>query len=148
MGDVTVREFAAADRADVVALWHVCDLVRPWNDPDRDIERKLAVGDSMFLVAEDERGLVGTVMAGYDGHRGWINYLAVAPTEQGRGIGALMMDEAERRLRDIGCAKINLQIRSGNEAAAAFYERLGYRIDAVVGLGKRLVDDRAYSPDR
>ncbi len=141
MSDATVRQFRETDRGDVIALWGHCDLLRPWNDPDRDIDRKLTVDDSMFLIAESDGRLVGTVMPGYDGHRGWINFLAVDPTLQGGGLGALLMGSAEQLLGDLGCAKINLQIRNENVGAAAFYEKLGYTVDEAISMGKRLVDD-------
>lgn len=137
----TVRAFREQDRAEVVELWRVCDLLRPWNDPHRDIQRKLAVADGMFLVAIEGDRVVGSVMAGYDGHRGWINYLAVDPNLRRAGVGRLLMERAEEALTRLGCAKINLQIRSGNTVATEFYGRLGYREDDVVSMGKRLIDD-------
>ena len=125
----------------MVRLWESCDLVRPWNDARKDIQRKLQVQPDMFLVGLIDSQIVASVMAGYDGHRGWINYLAVAPERREEGLGRRMMDEAEALLRALGCAKINLQVRRGNEAAAAFYQRIGYAEDDVVSFGKRLEDD-------
>jgi len=136
-----IRPFARTDRAATIALWRRCELVRPWNDPDRDIDRKLAVDDGLFLVGERDAELVAAMMVGYDGHRGWVNYLAVDPGLQGQGIGRLLMQEAERRLEAIGCPKLNLQVRNENEAVLAFYRALGYRVDAAVSLGKRLIPD-------
>jgi ribosomal protein S18 acetylase RimI-like enzyme len=95
----------------------------------------------LFLVAVIDQTIVATVMAGYEGHRGWINYLAVTPEEQRRGLGRKMMGEAEHRLRVAGCPKINLQIRSANAAAVGFYRALGYVCDDVVSMGKRLEAD-------
>jgi ribosomal protein S18 acetylase RimI-like enzyme len=92
-------------------------------------------------VGEEDGQVVGTVMAGYDGHRGWVNYLAVHPAWQGRGLGRALMDEAEERLAGLGCAKINLQVRDENEAARGFYEAIGYRLEPIVSFGKRLVSD-------
>jgi ribosomal protein S18 acetylase RimI-like enzyme len=138
---IEIRPFRPMEGDQVVSLWHRCDLVRPWNDPHEDIRRKLAVRPDLFLVAEEEGTILGTVMAGYEGHRGWINYLAVDPSRRREGLGLRLMGEAERRLADEGCPKINLQVRSSNVAVISFYERLGYRKDDVVGLGKRLVDD-------
>ena len=146
MHSVTVREFSEGDRVAVIELWRSCRLIRPWNDPNLDIDRKLAVDDAMFFVAALGSDLVGSVMAGYDGHRGWINYLAVAPQHQGGGVGRLLMDRAEQHLDHVGCPKINLQIRVGNSAALEFYERLGFTVDDVVSMGKRLIDDA--TPDR
>ncbi|AMV19281.1 GNAT family acetyltransferase [Planctomyces sp. SH-PL14] len=136
-----VREFQDADEAQVIDVWRACGLTRPWNDPSRDIARKKQVQPDLFLVAEDEGTIVGTVMAGYEGHRGWINYLGVLPERQKSGIARALMDEAERRLRALGCPKINLQVRSDNEEALAFYARIGFQQDPVLSLGKRLVQD-------
>ncbi|MGA9278456.1 GNAT family acetyltransferase [Ilumatobacter sp.] len=139
----SIRTFREPDRAHVIDLWRRCGLVRPWNDPSRDVDRKCADDTSMFLVATEGQRVAGTVMLGYDGHRGWINYLAVDPDLQRRGIGRLLMENAEQRLDVLGCPKINLQIRSDNAVAVQFYERLGYAVDHVVSMGKRLVDDEA-----
>ena len=136
-----IRPFRTGDEAALVALWAACDLLRPWNDPHRDIRRKLALRDDLLLVASAAGELVGSVMAGYEGHRGWINYLAVAPAHRRRGLGRQLMREAEERLAAVGCPKINLQVRAGNADVLAFYEAIGYRVDEVVSLGKRLVDD-------
>lgn len=137
----TIRSFAPADQEAVIALWGACDLVRPWNDPGKDIARKLRVNPDWFLVAEQAGRIVGTAMVGYEGHRGWVNYLAVEPTRQRAGVGRALMAEAERILREAGCPKINLQVRRGNAVAVAFYERLGFAADDVVSLGKRLQHD-------
>lgn len=142
----TIRPFAPADEAAVIALWHRCGLVRAWNDPAKDIARKLAVQPELFGVMVDERpgneGIVlGTVMAGYEGHRGWINYLAVDPAAQRHGLGRALMNWAEARLADAGCPKINLQVREGNEPVLGFYAAIGFTSDGVVSLGKRLVND-------
>lgn len=125
----------------MVALWHAAGLTRPWNDPHRDIARKKLVQRDLFLVAEDAGAVVGTAMAGYDGHRGWVYYVAVAPDRRGAGLGRRLMTEAEARLLALGCPKVNVQIRSGNEPVAAFYDHLGYAPDAATGLGKRLIPD-------
>jgi len=138
-----VREFADADEGAVVALWERCGLTRPWNDPHKDVARKRAVQRELFLVAELDGAIVGSAMGGYDGHRGWVNYLAVDPAHRGRGLGRALMAEVETRLRELGCPKLNLQVRSDNAAALAFYERLGFRQDAAVSLGKRLESDEA-----
>ena len=134
-----IRPFTIGDTEPVIALWRDCDLTRPWNDPARDIDRKLAQADDLLLVGTVDDRVVGTVMAGYDGHRGWINYLAVDPKARGVGHGRALMAAAELRLREVGCPKINLQVRDSNSDALAFYERIGFTIDAVISLGKRLV---------
>ncbi len=138
---VRLRAFAAADTSAVVALWQVCGLVRPWNDPVQDIARKQAVQPEMFLVAEQDGSVVGSAMVGYDGHRGWVYYLAVAPGRQRLSIGRRLMDEAERMLLARGCPKVNLLVRAGNTGVLEFYRRLGYVQDASISLGKRLIPD-------
>ena len=140
-GDALVRPFRIDDTEPVVALWERCGLVRPWNDPRKDIERKLRVQPELFLVAEGGGAVIGSAMAGYDGHRGWVYYLAVEPTLRRGGIGRALMADVEVRLLALGCPKINLLIRSGNEEALAFYGRLGFTLDASASLGKRLVPD-------
>ena len=133
-----IRPFGPSDEAGTIALWERCGLVVPWNVPTLDIQRKMDFQPELFFVAEREGALVGTVMAGYEGHRGWINYLAVEPELQGGGLGRRLMDHAEERLRALGCAKINLQVRATNEKVIGFYESLGFRIDETVSMGKRL----------
>ncbi len=125
----------------VVQLWIDCGPVVPWNDPHRDIQRKLQVQPEMFLVACLEDQIIGTVMAGYDGHRGWINYLAVHPQHQRAGVAVQMMAEAELLLRAADCPKFNLQVRSLNTAVSDFFKRAGFEVDDVVSIGKRLDAD-------
>ncbi|WP_168915096.1 GNAT family acetyltransferase [Microcella flavibacter] len=129
------------DTEAVVALWRAAGLTRPWNDPHRDIARKRTVQPELFLVGEVEGRVIASAMAGYDGHRGWVNYLAVDPAHRGRGHARALMAEIERLLTALGCPKLNLQVRADNEAALGFYAALGYSPDAAVSLGKRLVDD-------
>ncbi len=136
-----IRPYDERDLQEVIALWEECGLVVPQNDPAKDIQRKLLVGRDLFLIGVADAGMVATVMGGYDGHRGWINYLAVKPSQQRDGYGQAMMDAIESRLRDKGCPKINLQVRTTNAAVIAFYAALGYTTDHVVGLGKRLEYD-------
>lgn len=145
----TIRQFRQEDTEAAVALWETCGLTRPWNDPRADIARTLSVQPELFLVAEAEPGasgaaggsVVGTVMAGYDGHRGWMFYLATAPSHRGRGIGRDLVAEVERRLEAIGCPKAQLMVRSDNAEAIGFYAALGYEPGDVILLGKRLIDD-------
>jgi len=141
MAELSVRSFSEEDRADVTRLWERCELTRPWNDPDRDIDRKLARDGDLFLVGIADGRVVASVMAGYDGHRGWINYLAVDPSAQGAGHGRTIMRAAEERLLGLGCPKVNLQIRTSNVDALAFYESIGYSPDDVVSMGRRLIED-------
>lgn len=138
---LSIRPFQLADEASVIALWARCDLIRPWNDPQKDIQRKLLVRPELFLVGTCGDAVVATVMAGYDGHRGWLNYLASAPELRSQGLGRAMVAAAEERLRGFGCAKINLQVRRSNSAAVAFYQQLGYHEDDVLSMGKRLIQD-------
>jgi ribosomal protein S18 acetylase RimI-like enzyme len=133
-----IRRFKSLDEAAVIALWHRCGLVVPSNDPARDIALKLVWQPDLFLVGEQDGRIVASVMAGYEGHRGWINYLAVDPETRQQGLGRMMMSAAESALRALGCPKINLQVRSSNEAVRAFYQRLGYAVDEVTSFGKRL----------
>jgi len=136
-----IRAFQSSDEDAVVDLWTRCGLTRPQNDPRKDIRRKLAVDPHLFLVAEDAGAIIGTVMAGYEGHRGWINYLAVSPDYRRGGVGRQLMTAAERLLIETGCPKINLQVRSSNAEVIAFYRAIGFAVDDVVSLGKRLVQD-------
>jgi ribosomal protein S18 acetylase RimI-like enzyme len=136
-----IRPFDPADEETVVSLWRRCDLIRPWNDPHKDIHRKLRVRPDMFLVGEVEGRVVATVMAGYEGHRGWMNYLAVDPLHRRKGFARGMVMAAETLLRESGCPKVNLQVRSSNSEVIAFYRRLGYSPDDVVSMGKRLERD-------
>lgn len=136
-----IRRYQDADEAAVVRLWKECDLVRPWNDPHKDIQRKLTVQPELFLVGLMDGSVIATVMAGFDGHRGWVNYLAVAERYRRRGLGRALMDRVEALLKDVGCPKLNMQIRSTNTAVLAFYERLGYAQDHMTSLGKRLITD-------
>ncbi|QEO10001.1 GNAT family acetyltransferase [Protaetiibacter larvae] len=136
-----IRPFADGDTEAVVALWRASGITRPWNDPYRDIARKQAVQPELFLVAEETDVVVGTAMAGYDGHRGWLSYLAVAPERQRSGIGRALVREVEERLRALGCPKLNLQVRGGDEGLISFYRALGFAPDDVVSLGHRLIPD-------
>ena len=137
-----IRPYRPADESTVVALWQACGLTRPWNDPHRDIARKLTEQPELFLVGEVDAHVVATAMIGFDGHRGWVYYLAVAPACQGRGYGRMLMARAEALLIERGCPKINLLVREANDAVMAFYAKLGYGRDAAVSLGKRLIPDQ------
>ena len=136
-----IRTFQPADEAAVVGLWQECGLTRPWNDPHKDIARKLAVQAELFLVGALEGTVMASVMAGYEGHRGWMNYLAVAPGYRGRGFGRALVEHVEQLLRARGCPKVGLLVRNSNLEAAAFYRRLGYAQDESISLGKRLIAD-------
>lgn len=137
-----IRPYQPLDEEAVLQLWQRCELTRPWNDPRKDIARKLSVQPELFLVGVEDGAIVATAMAGFDGHRGWINYLAVAPERQRQGHGRQLMRAVEDALLAVGCPKLNLQVRAGNAKAVAFYEALGYGQDELVSLGKRLISDQ------
>jgi len=138
-----IRTFQTEDEDDLVALWKMCELTVPWNNPHKDIARKLQVQPELFLVGILGNSLIATVMGGYDGHRGWINYLAVHQDFRGNGYGQEIMNSVETGLREMGCPKINLQIRRGNDKIASFYQKLGFTYDHVVSMGKRLEADHS-----
>ena len=136
-----IRPFRDEDEQAVVALWRDCGLTRPWNDPHKDIARKRIVQREMFLVGEMEGQVVATAMAGYDGHRAWMYYLAVDPAHQRQGFGALLVRRIEEEMLVRGCPKVSLLVRGTNEQVRAFYRKLGYAQDDSVPLGKRLIPD-------
>lgn len=138
-----IRPFQTEDEDALVALWKMCELTVPWNNPHKDIARKLQVQPELFLVGILDNSLIATVMGGYEGHRGWINYLAVHQDFQGKGYGQEIMNSVETGLREMGCPKINLQIRTGNDKIASFYQKLGFTNDHVVSMGKRLEADHS-----
>ncbi|WP_242146008.1 GNAT family acetyltransferase [Sphingomonas sp. BAUL-RG-20F-R05-02] len=127
-----------ADAAETVELWHACGLTRPWNDPHADFALALATSTSTILLARDGDTLIGSVMVGFDGHRGWIYYLAVAPNRRRGGIGRALMAAAEAWLAELDAPKVQLMVRDTNDAALGFYARLGYAPQAVVTLGRFL----------
>lgn len=137
-----LREFRAEDADAMVQLWQACGLTRPWNDARRDLVRKQSEQPELFLVGVDANDQpVASVMAGWDGHRGAVWYLAVHPQHQRRGWGRRLMAEAEARLQALGCPKLNLLVRDDNAAALGFYARLGYAMEPVRCLGRRLIAD-------
>ena len=139
-----IAEYREQYGGQVIELWFKCKLVVPSNNPRRDIERKVEVDRDLFLVGIINGKVVATVMGGYEGHRGWINYLAVDPAHRRKGYGHLIMQEVEKRIRARGCPKINLQVRAGNQAVIKFYKSLGYADDNVIGFGKRLEEDEPF----
>jgi ribosomal protein S18 acetylase RimI-like enzyme len=142
MSTLCLRSYRSEDEPMVIALWQACQLVVSHNNPRRDIARKRRVNPEWFLVGELGGRIVATCMVGYEGHRGWINYLAVDPEFQRCGYGRQIMAEAERLLRQAGCPKINLQVRASNTAVVQFYRNLGFKVDEVVSMGKRLEADQ------
>lgn len=136
-----IRPFDLADTEPVVSLWQETGLTRPWNNPYQDISRKLRVQSELFLVAVDGTALVGTVMAGYDGHRGWLYYLASSPARRGEGIGRRLVERAEELLIDMGCPKVQLMVRTENVEVHDFYASLGFEPFETWNTGKRLIAD-------
>jgi ribosomal protein S18 acetylase RimI-like enzyme len=136
-----IRPYKPADETAIIELWRKCNLTRPQNDPKKDIERKLKVNPELFLVGMEGSKVVATVMGNYDGHRGWIYYLGVDPDLQRNGLGRKIVEAMEKELLAKGCPKINLQVRKDNLEAVKFYENIGYKIDEVIGMGKRLIPD-------
>ena len=137
-----IRPFKEGDEEALVSLWNMCKLTVPWNDPYKDIARKLKVQAELFLVGYLEDKLIASVMSGYDGHRGWINYFAVHQDFQGRGYGKQLMYNVENRLRELGCPKINLQIREWNDKVLTYYQKLGFVEEKRINMGKRIEDDQ------
>jgi len=143
-----IRVFQPADETAVIGLWNDCGLIRPTNDPKKDIIRKSKVNPELFLVGEVGGKIVASVMAGYEGHRGWVNYVSVNPQCRRQGYGRKILAEVERLLRLRGCPKINLQVRATNHEAVKFYESLGFKVDEVISMGKRLEKDSVQPSNR
>ena len=136
---ILIRPYEETDEAAVVDLWQEVFPDAPaWNDPLNDIRRKLTVQPELFFIAVKDQQLVGTAMAGYDGHRGWIYYVVVSPNHRRQGIGSALMGHAEEALREKGCPKLNLQVRASNHEVVKFYQQLGYEIEERVSMAKRL----------
>ena len=110
----------------------------PWNAAEVAIPAKLKIQPDLFLVAIEQTLVAGSIMAGYDGHRGWLYAVAVLRSYQKRGLGRALVKEAEERLRAIGCKKINLQVRASNTIVIKFYQSLGYEVEERVSMGKRM----------
>jgi ribosomal protein S18 acetylase RimI-like enzyme len=140
---VRIRPYLDSDhRGQVVKLWEtVFAYDSPHNKPSLAIDKKIEVNDRLFFVAIKDASVVGTVMAGYDGHRGWIYSIAVAPSLRRQGIGAALMAVAEQTLKDKGCVKINLQILEGNESVTAFYSSLGFVVEKRISMGKKIPEN-------
>ena len=136
-----IRQFVPNDTNRVIFIWEQCDLVRNWNNPNFDIQRKLNFQKELFFVGLLNDEIIATAMFGYDGHRGWLNYFAVLPNFQKRGFGKQLMTFGEMALIEKGCPKLNLQIRNDNTKAINFYQKVGYKEDAAVSFGKRLIKD-------
>lgn len=136
-----IRAFVRDDMEGIVELWRCSELLNPNNDPRRDIERKLIDSPWGFFVMVDDDEIIGSIMIGYDGHRGWLNYLACHPDHRRKGVATALMSTARDVLLERGCPKINLQVRADNTSATQFYESIGYSEDHVRSYGLRLVVD-------
>jgi ribosomal protein S18 acetylase RimI-like enzyme len=140
--DYKIIEFEERYRDDVIHLWNICDLTRPWNDPNKDIDRILSDQTGKLFIVRKHNKVLGSVMVGYDGHRGSVYYLSVHPDYQKKSLGRLLMNRSEEYLLTLGCSKLNLMVRTSNIPVIEFYGRLGYEKDEVVVLGKRLITDQ------
>lgn len=140
-GTILPERASVADAERVVALWQACGLTRPWNDPLADFALALGSPGSTIFVIRDSDAITGSVMTGFDGHRGWVYYLAVSPEARRGGLGRALMAAAEDWLRGRGAPKIQLMVRDDNKAALAFYAALGLERQKVVTLGRFLKDD-------
>jgi ribosomal protein S18 acetylase RimI-like enzyme len=141
MIDIEIRSYGGDQFEGVKALWQEAfPSDPPWNAAELAIPAKLAVQPELFLVAVRRDEVVGSIMAGYDGHRGWLYAVAVSNAYNRRGIGTALVREAEKRLRAMGCHKVNLQVRTSNAVVIAFYERLGYITEDRISMGKRLAE--------
>lgn len=136
-----IRPFQEADIEDLINLWELCDISRPWNNPEIDIFRKAQQRDQLFLIAVKDEKLIASIMGGYDGHRGWIHYLAVHPHHQRLGVATALIQQIEKRLIALGCPKVQLLVRQENLSILSFYDQLGYEEVEAVCLGKRLIPD-------
>ncbi|MDB3930319.1 GNAT family acetyltransferase [Paracoccaceae bacterium] len=138
----TIRIYQEEDRKEVLTLWQECNLIRSKNDPQKDLGRKKGFGEELFLVLVNEDKIIGTVMGGYDGHRGIINYLGVHPNFRGNGLGRMLMRAVEKKLRDLGCPQVNLLVWSDNTEVHKFYEKTDYKkANDIVLFRKRLIGD-------
>jgi len=137
-----IRPVEDSDAEAIAAFWREVFPHNPsWNIPERDIANKLKVQRELFLVAESDSKIVGTAMAGYDGHRGWVYYVAAAVDSRKKGIGRALMNRVEEELKKRGCIKLNLQVRSTNTSVIEFYKKLGYNVEDHVSMGKKLIED-------
>ena len=137
-----IRIYRERDREQVLALWQECDLIHPKNDPQKDLDRKKGFGEELFLVIEEREKIIGTVMGGYDGHRGIINYLGVHPSFRGQGLGKMLLQAVEQKLKDLGCPQVNLLVWSNNSEVLEFYKKTQYsEANDIVLLRKRLISD-------
>ncbi|HEY94656.1 MAG TPA: GNAT family acetyltransferase [Dehalococcoidia bacterium] len=140
-----IRQYMPEDEETVIHIWRACSLTKPWNNPKKDIDRKLKDSPDLFFVGLIDEKIVASVMAGYDGHRGWIYYLAIDPKHRKQGLGRQIMAAAEEKLLEIGCPKIDLMVRKNNLDVISFYEKIGYGHDEVITMSRRLIEDEPYN---
>lgn len=142
-----VRTYTNEDESAVIDLWNlVFPEEPPWNTPQSLIQRKLTVQPELFFVCESDGTITGTVLAGFDGVRGWVHKVATHPDYRRQGIARLLMQAAEKGLVELGCTKINLQVRDGNDSAASFYEDLGYAVEKRISMSKHIADEVTCHP--
>ena len=141
MKEINYRLFSSKDKKSVLELWKTCNLIVSWNDPEKDILRKSSVRDDLFILAEINKKIIATAMGGYDGHRGYIYYLAVLPEFQKKGVGSKILSVVEKKLLNIGCPKINLFVRNTNIQVKSFYKKNQYTFQESEIYGKRLILD-------
>jgi ribosomal protein S18 acetylase RimI-like enzyme len=140
----TIDLYQAGDQDAIIELWQECGLVVPWNNPLTDIARKIADSPELFFTGRVDGKLVASCMAGYDGHRGWIYFLAVARSEQRKGFAAQLVAHVEAQLVELGCPKLELMVRDRNSEVIAFYQAIGFNLDPVRVLSKRLLKDELH----
>ena len=144
MKNFTIRAFRPDDATDVIDLWRECGLIVPWNNPQTDIDRKYADSAQMFFAGELENELVASCMAGYDGHRGWIYFLAVKGSQRRKKLASMLVRYAEAELVKLGCPKVELMVRKTNNKVISFYKSIGFDPDPVIVLSKRLIEDEKH----
>jgi len=144
MKNFIIRTFRPGDQSGVIYLWRQCGLIVPWNNPETDIQRKLSTSPDLFYVGVLDGELIASCMAGYDGHRGWIYFLAVISAYQREGFASRLIDHVESELIKLGCPKVELMVRKTNENVISFYQSAGYDIDPVMVLSKRLTEDEPH----
>jgi ribosomal protein S18 acetylase RimI-like enzyme len=136
-----IKPYTFEYEQDVIELWEKCGLTKPWNNPKLDIERKISINPELFLIGLIDGRVIASAMGGYEGHRGWVYYLAVAPEYQREGLGRQIMSALEARLLEKGCPKINLQVLADNSDVVKFFESSGYKTEERISMGKRLLED-------
>lgn len=139
-----IATYVDTDEAQMIELWQACGLVVPWNNPHADIARKRADSPHLFFTGKVDGRLLASCMAGYDGHRGWIYFLAVQPSHRRHGFAAQLVAHTEKVLIDLGCPKLELMVRNSNREVIEFYRAIGFDLDPVVVLSKRLLQDEAH----